>query len=573
MLLPAVAALALHVNAMDAAPTVKAEAPAEAVPAGRPTWCEGVTITESSPPKRLELSSELFGGMTLETMKALARASCVDVDDPARQAWVQAVRQSLSNEYGLSVADNERVMKLAIVLHGSASAWKRPSTPADDPGCQQLAPLGDGTAAQRFSRALERVTIGCGDWRTPENREGMPANFGSDYPPYWLVDVPGGFGSELAEAAFVNEVLTDFTSLSKNASKDLRSYAPWVNAAGVVLDDARFREQLEAMKLPELSAVQALLNFRRAVTRFERQRAFIEDAAKKSKGVEALFLSGPSAAREKWAGESTAHAKLREQVVALEEKRGETPGGMDGCAKELFASFETWAKRAVKANPNVTPLELTMGDYAGSQLAYGLLLCGLNDAEAPVAEEVFSYYFHRSPMQRGAIAASQAGNVDGYNLAMSKNLALPPDLGPAKPVVNPPSLELGLRGSLLPFDPRQLSTGTVAAVKTKGAVTKLTFRSETRKEPNLECGETKKLWRITPGGTRIYEYKCKKVGEKTVTGAPAPISVPTWAAGGVTVGTTVRFWPSQAEGGRGWIIEAFADKVMKKRVNLLGAKL
>ncbi|MCC6338196.1 MAG: hypothetical protein IT380_29910 [Myxococcales bacterium] len=571
MLMSALVVVALH--AMDPAPTVKAEAPAETVPAGKPTWCDGVSVNESSPPTKLVLASEMYDGMTLEAMKEVARASCVDVDDPTRLAWVQAVRQSLSNQYGLSLADNERVMKLAVTLHGGASSWKKPSSPSEDPGCQQLAPLMDGTLSQRFSRVLERTAIDCGDWRSRENRAGLPSHFGSDYPPYWLVDFDGGFTSELAKASFVNEVLTDFKSLSKSAQQDLRYYTPWVNAAGVTLDDAKFRQQLAAMKLPETSAVRALLGFRRAVTRFERQRAFIEDAAKQRKGVEAFFLSGPAAARARWATESAANATLRDQVLALEEKRGAQPGGMNGCAKTLFAAFEPWMKAAVKVNPQVTPLELTMGDYVGSQLAYGLSLCGLNDAEAPVLDEVFSYYFHRSPLQRGSIAASQAGSVEGFNLATTKKLSLPEHLAPAKPVVNPPGLDLGVRGSLMPFDPHQLSSGVVAAMKAKGAVTTLTFKAETRKEPKLECGNTDKVWRITPGGTRIFEYKCKKVGETTVTGAPAPITVPTWAVGGIKVGTAVRFWPSQADGDRGWVIEAFADKSMKKRVNLLGARL
>ncbi len=566
-----VVAVVLNAAPMEPAPKVDAIAPAEVVRAGKPTWCGGVTIRESSPPKKLELSSEVYGGMTLDSMKDLARASCADVDDPTRQAWVQAARQSLSNDYGLTAADNERVMKLAVALHGGESSYRAPSSPSEDPGCQQLAPLSEGSNAQRFTRSLERVGIGCGDWRTKENRSAVPSGFGSDYPPYWLVDFEGGFGSELAEAAFVNEVLTDFLPLSKQAREDLRYYQPWVNAAGVTLDDAKFREQLAAMKLPEASAVQAVMNFRRAVARFERQRAFIEAAAKKNKGVEASFLSGPKASRETLAAEAAANTKLFEQVLALEAKRTDTPGGMAGCARQLFPSFETWVRAAVKTNAQVTPLELTMGDYVGSQLAYGLTLCGLNDEQAPVVDEVFSYYFRRSPTLRGSISASQAGSVEGFNLATSKGWA--GDLEPARPVVSPPSLDLGVRGSLLPYDPRQLSSGVVAAVKTKGELTTLSFRSETRKEPKLECGETKKVWRVTPGGSPVYEYKCKKVGEQTVTGAPKPITLPTWAAGGVKAGAAVRFWPTGAEGDAGWIIEAFADKAGKKRVNLLGVKL
>ena len=557
-------------TAAPAPPQVAALAPAEAVPAGPPTWCNGVTVKTSSTPNSLKLSSEVYGGMKLESMRDVVLYACSDPKDASRHAWTRAVRQSISNDYGLTLADNARLMSLAAKLHGGDNRYQAPSRPADDPACQRLPPPKSGPYSQRLSRVLERIGIGCGDWRTKENREVLPSRYGVENAPYWAVDFEGGFGSELAKAVFVNDVLTDFTPLGNSARGDLRYYLGWVNASGVTLDDAKFRGELRAMNLPEVSAAQAVMTFRKAMARFEQQRRFLADAAKTDKSVAAMFFTGPEAARKQWAIDAAANKATFETVLDLEARMSDSPGGMSGCAKQLFPAFQTWMRAAAKANASTSVRELDMSGYLGSLLAYGLTLCGLNDDQAPVMDLVFGYYMHRSAPRRGPVAASNVGMIEAYN-----GVAASARVEPGKPAVSPPSFGMSMHAPYLAYDATRLSSGVVASVKPAGASTRITFRSETRKEPVLECGETDKIWRITPSGTKIREYKCTKAGEKSVTGAPSAITVPTFAAGGIRAGNLMLYWqyPNGAGNDRAWPVDVYADKTRARRVNLLGAQL
>lgn len=577
-LLAALASLA----ALAPPPTVAPVPPAEAVPAGPPTWCSAKPAPESYEATKPSLSTDVYGGLTLESMEELARFGCNHTDDAQRQAWVQAIRQSISNDYGLTLADNERLMKLLGTLYTADSSYRRPNSHDTDPGCQKLPPLKSGPFAARFSRTLERVAIGCGEWRSIENQT-LPSRYGNDAPPFWVVDSEGGLGSELAKGAAISIILSDLTGKNETERSDLRLYAQWVNASAIEPDPSRFYDELKALALPEVTAVQAILNYRRALVRLDQQRAFIEAAAKQSKGLEAYFLSGPQAARKRLATEAAGGAKLLAEVAEVERKRIEDPEALKGCAKALFATFEPWVRGALKAQPKATPQDFVMDGLVGSQLAWGLTLCALGDTTAPVMDQVFGYYFYRSPTLRGPISASQAGSIEGYNEAMSHKAggawALSLDGGsavePLRPIVNPPSLGMSVHASYLPYDPQQMPSGIVASVKTAGADTTLTFKAVTFKEPQLKCEDSDQLWRITPSGTRIYHHICKKTGERTVTRAPKPITVPTWAAGGIKANALVSFW--RYDNGeapeRGWVVEAFADKSGKKRVNFLGAKL
>jgi len=244
---------------------------------------------------------------------------------------------------------------------------------------------------------------------------------------------------------------------------------------------------------------------------------------------------------------------------------------MGGCAEPLFSTFGTWVRDALAANPKVTPQELETSDYLGANLVDALALCARNDEKAPVLDQVIGYYENRTEPQRGPIAASHIGMLEAFDKAAG-SLSLSE---PGRPVVSPPSLGESVHASYFPMDPNRARSGIVTSVKTKGGSTTLTFGKKSRKEPTLACGYTKKTWRITPNGTRIYEYRCKKVGERSITAAPAPITMPTYAAGGIKVGSYVSYW--QYPGGEvetaGWPLEAFADAARKKRVNFLGVKL
>ncbi len=563
---PAVLLAAMASPAL-AAPSVSAEAPAEVIKAAAPTWCGAVTSDEktSSKPK---LSSEYFDGMQLEDMRDLVLYSCEDPSSAARQAEVQAVRQSVSNSFGLTAADNERLMKLAAKVHGGSSRY-RPVDAKDDPACKQLAPLKSGTLQEKMSRALERVAIGCGDWSSADNKSSVPSRYGTDRTPWWIVDAPDGFGSELAESEFVISTLTTFKNHSEQSRKELKYYLPWVNASGVTLDDATFRKQLAAMKLPEEAAMRAIVTFRSAFARFERQRAFIKAETKGNAALTAIFFTGPEAARKAYAKDVATHRAVVDQVLDLEAAQKNTPGGMDGCAAKLFPAFAGWVKDLVKARPKAAAAELYVEDYLGATLVYGLSLCARNDADAPVLDQVIGYFLSRMTPQRGAIAASHVGMLAAYNKADGELS------DPGRPTVDAPSLGESMHAPYLSLSPNHAMWGTVASVKAKGATTTITFKKDTRSVATLECEETDHVLVVTAGGNKIRDIRCKKSGERKMSGTPAAITVPTYAAGGIKAGALLKYWGYNGEtsAGAGWPVEAFADAKGTKRTNLFGVKL
>lgn len=578
------ALLSFALTAVDPAPTVAPEAPAEAITAGAPTWCDGVTATDSRHPTKLQLSSEIYGGMKLEGMRELLLFSCEAPADADRQKWVQAVRQSLSNDYALTAADNERLMKLAASVYATGAYFKPFNRLSEDPGCAKLPMLTEGTNEARFTRALERVTIGCGDWQTKENREGIPRRFGADAPPWWLIDFEGGLGSELAKAAFVNTVLTDL-KISESMKDRLDSYQAWISTTAVPLDDAKFRTQLEALDVPEASKVNAILNFRTALGRFERQKAFVLSKAKADKGVEGMFVTGPEKARAQWSKDAAANPRVLELVLALEDRMTDEPGGMKGCGKQLFPLFKDWVKHLSKEDLALPAHELVMRDYVGSQLVYALTFCGLNDADSPVMDQVFGYYLYRTEVQRGPISASHVGSIEGWNAAQNKAAegtfgtsrggakatALPQ---PKVPIVTPPVVTESMHSPFLPMDAARALTGVVAAVKTKGELTTISFKSQTRYIPTQECHDTNRIQAVTRGSV-IYRKECTLTGTRTITGSPDAVTIPTMAAGGIKAGAVMRYWEYSTEklGNRGWPVEVFNGEKKSKRVNLLGVQL
>ena len=587
-------------GSFEAAPTVAAVAPAETIAAEAPTWCDGVHPSPSFRPRRLELAGGYNGGWTLESMKNLVHFSCVDVDHGPRQAWVQAVRQSISNQYALTNADNAFMMKLAAQKNpGDAPRGDRKDRKRerrggrkgggggdDRPGCAQLQPLTNGTYEVRLTRALERIAVGCGNALNRENREAVPRRFSDKGFPYWVVDIENGFGSELAEAVFVDDVLTDLGSYGEEGRADLRNYVNWIPASAVSLDDARFRKELSAMNLPEVAQMNAILTFRKALGRFARQKAFIDDAAGKNAAVKKMFITGPQAARVAWAKDAKAHRKTFKTVLALEDAMSDTPGGMSGCAEKLFPTFQKWLKGKAKAHKNLSPAELSMDDYLGSQLAYALTVCGRNDETAPVLDQVFNYYFQNGTPQRGPISASYAGSLDAYNasLGAAKSGGFSGERGgaakgplpqPGSLPVHPPKLGQSMHGITTTYDPKFLPSAVVKSVKKKGKDTLITFKTTSWKEPVMNCVETNKISRITSDGRILYRMKCKKVCEKTVKHTAEPITIPTYAAGGIVPGTLVVYtvYSNMIKVGRAWPVEVFKSKKRKKRVNLLGTKL
>ncbi len=569
-------------------PAVPAAYPAEAVPAQAPTWCDGVETPSNFQPSTLKLASDVNGLMRPDAMKNLVWFSCVDVEHDKRQKWVQAVRQSISNEYALTNADNEKVMKFAarLVVEDQGKKKQRGGARgADRAVCQKWAPLSSGTLEKRLTRALERIAIGCGNALSKENRESVPRRFADKGFPYWVVDIDGGFGSELAKSTFVADVLTDLSAYGEQGQADLRNYTNWVLASAVSLDDKVFRQELAGMGLGEEGEVDAILWFSRARGRYLRQGKFVEAAAKKNKQVKAMFIEGPKAARGLWKKDAAQAKKLFSTVLALEDKLRDTPGGMSGCAKTLYPDLQKWVAAKHKKNKDVALGEIRFDDYVGYQLAYGLTVCGYNDPEAPVMDQVFGYYLDQASPQRGPVTASYAGMLEGYNDARADNKAggfdgsrgggsagaLPQ---PAAVPVQPPDIGQSMHGITTMFDPRYVPSAVVKAVKKKGDVVEVSFVTTSWQEPVLACTETNKISKIRADGTIQYRMKCKKTGTRTVKNTPQPITVPAWTATGIKAGALLVYtvYPNQMAVGRGWPLEVYASKARKKRTALLGVK-
>jgi hypothetical protein len=535
-------------------PVIKAIAGMETIAPMKPTWCEGLDkalaeVYSNYHVGALSLNDDPFGPLSF--IRAVT-FSCLDPDFDIRQKWVAAFRQTLANKFGLSAALSERLMKLGAKLAVARDEAKQLETI-----CEQIAPLAKGPSEERYTRKLERMGLACRKSADEDRELRMNA-----------VDVPNGVGSQLAGAVLANRMTTQ--GFHTNDGK-LTGFA--VANAVINFDAAKFESELAAMKLNDVGTINAVMTFYGMAVRMKvletearaRNAAVLIDAPKK--GVQA-FIAG--------LGENQASINF---ALAMEDQL--RSGNLKGCGEKIYPDLVAAVKTYKGA---IDDLRLD------GLLAYKLTLCGRNDTESPVMESVFGYYAERSVPVRGPFTAAYMALLDAHNSSSSGSAgagsargggfdpraqrgAAPTSSGPFVPDSNPiEPVELDHNNTM---NPSTLAAGVVKSVDPQGALTKITFRTERYMVPVLECQETNKIDRIASDGTILYRSICKTVGQKEVESTNEPISVPKWAAHGVSAGSFLKYSGASVnsdagQAHRGWIIEAYESKAQKKRTSLFG---
>ncbi len=532
-------------------PELKSAAGVEAIAAMKPTWCDGVEAALAK-----VYSNYHVGGLNdpepsgVRPLLNAVTFSCFDPDFPVRQQWVAYFRQALSNRYGLSAATNERLMKLAAAL---LIAGNDALAAQQKDACAQFASLDTGPLEARFSRALERVGLGC-PGRLVDQANGVPLS---------SIDVPNGISSQLAGAVLAITLTTQGFH-----SPDGRLTAFAVANAVLALDSAKFESELAAWKLNELAAITAIETF--------------YGAARAMKGLEAeartrsaaVLLDAPKKGAQAFTASLGKTQPAIDVALALEDQR--RAGTLKGCAAKLYGELAA----AVKGQTgSLSELRLD------GLLSYKLALCTLADPDAPVAASVFGYYAERSVPVRGPFTAAYLALLDAHNASASPAAAKGFDAsarrgaaadakGPFVPDSNPIELpSLGLGNTM---NPATLPAGVVKAVEKSGDLARITFRTEHYMVPVLDCHETDKIDRITPDGTILYRSVCKQVGEREETATNEPISVPAYAAAGVGPGSFLLYASApvnddvKGQPHRGWVVEAYDSKARKVRTSLFG---
>ncbi len=523
---------------------------AERVAPMPPTWCEGVEAALAQTYDNYHVPSLSMSPDTSppQALVNVVTFSCFDPEFDVRQRWVAWFRQGLANTYGLEPVASARLLKLAakLAIAGDVEAQRKAT-------CAQFEPLKTGPAEARYSRRLERTALGCS----------TPASDDERLSPS-VIDVPHGLSSQLAAAALSSQLVTQ--GFHSNDGK-LTGFA--IANAVVTLDTAAFEQELAGWKLNEVGVITATLNFYAVVQVIKR----LEPEARARNA--SVLIDAPKKGAQAFAASLASTQAAIDVALALEDQK--RTGTLKGCAQSLYGEV------AAAAKGQRAPLDELRLD---GLLAYKLTFCGRNDPDAPVMERVFGYYAERSVPVRGPFTAAYLALIEAYNAqgqsgskagfdATAKRGGGGPDSNdpyvPGRSPIPPPALEHNNT-----INPAMLATGVVKSVENQGALTKISFRTEHYRVPVLECHETNKIDRITDDGTILYRSNCKKVGEKEETSTNGPITVPTYAAHGVSAGSLLRYESAyvnddvKGQPHRGWVVEAWDSSERKARTSLFG---
>lgn len=531
-------------------PEVKPAPGVEAIAPMAPTWCDGVEtgladLYSNYHVRQLQLESDNSG---IHQLVAAVQFSCRDPSFELRQKWVAAFRQALSNRVGLSAATNEQLMKIAAKL-----ALSRDEDAQLKATCAQFEPLASGPVEARYSRALERVGLGC-PGRLIDQATGLALN---------AIDVPNGLSSQLAGAVLANRLTAEGFS-----SDDARLTGFAVANAVIGFDSASFERELAAWKLGEVGRINATLKFYQVMNDMKALAA-----AAKTRNA-AVLLDAPKKGAQGFSASLGEKKDLIELMLSLEDQARSGP--LEGCAEKLYGRL------AAVVKDNKAALDEVRFD---GLLAYALTFCARKDPAAPVMESVFGYYAQRSTPVRGPFTAAYLALLEAHNAGAQGSGRAGFDAGKQRggapssatafsPGSNP--VEPEDIGSFNTINPGLMPTGVVKAVERQGALTKLIFRTEHFMVPVLECVETNKIDRIASDGTILYRSSCRKVGERPAESTNEPITVPTWAAMGVTPGSVLLYASAPVNGDakgqphRGWVVEAWDSPAKKKRTSLFG---
>lgn len=541
-----------------------------------PTWCDGVveakgerfwgSFQPEAPPNLDER------GFDYGYLERAVLFSCQDPEYDVRQQWVASFRQQLSNQKQLSEAHNLELMKLGPILVKEEN-WVRDS---EKKLCQKYPPLANGTREAKATRSLERIALGCGNRLSSENRHAL-----------WDLDIEGGIGSQLALAGFVDYFVPELRGSYDNLEEGALGWVTkYVVAAAVPLDAKTFEREIAAMKLSPYGKAQARLTFYGGVGRMKVYKNALMSAAKKTPGIKKMVFDGPAASLKRFKAENARAKKVLAKVLAVEDRMG-GQAAINGCGKEFFKEFKPYLKKAMKSQRKAAPNEIRFTDMEGFLLVYGMTACGRKDEMAPVLDYAFGGFYNNTSPIKGPLTAAYRGMVEGYNDAVgdqktggfssarggggSAPALKPPDRNP----IEAPELPQSSHGFTGHTDLQFLASAVVKSVQTKGDSVTAKFGTKSWKEPVLKCNETNKIDRIGSDGKIHYKFKCKKVGEKTVTFTQKPITVPKWASAGLKKGALVKFirYSNMVKPERAWLVEVFASKKGKKRTSLLGAPL
>jgi hypothetical protein len=521
-----------------------------------PSWCDGV----------LEAKGRQFASQPREWSGDITRAilfSCKDPGWHARQQVVAAYRQQMSNEFGLSNAANERLMKLGAKILLNDALEREHETNA----CRsRLAPIKSDTAFARGMRALQRVAVDCGTRVSSENALSIRD-----------IDVPALRQSQLAQAAVVLRILEQDPDGGDDGWRLGQTSNVATLHAVISFDPAAFERELETLNLNAWGQSRALITYARARSRLERLFTQLTELSPRVTGLSKMLVDGPRSALRDYEAKIQGRAELTQVVAAIDAQRDEAE---NGCAQKLWPHL-----RKNVAREGSRPLaELNID----GPLAYALGVCARRDIEVPALEPIFSYYTYRANGWHGPLSAAYHGVLKAYNDAVTESESRGIDLGQTrstslrlpKPTANPSSdgadWPSSLFGQANTMDPNDLDGGIVEHIERLGATSKIVFKVEIERVPILNCTKSNRIRRIERNGDVTYEEHCVIQGWREQRSTPSPIEVPTWAAEGVAKGryvVTLRMSMTSKASGRAWVVEVYESKEKKRRLSLFGIAL
>jgi len=590
-------------NATDPLPTgdttVKAAPWAPTLTPKKPTWCNGADLEKArnfGQPIYFLGGAKVFADIKQSIWQAhgydarnLAYSACFAPDKPSRQRWVSLARQAIVNFDGTTEADNEAMLKLAIM---GEDAGKQAFTEA----CSKWQDKKVKTIDDIALRGVMIKLLECPLDEVQQKR--APADLSwADRRPEFTSEILKAYSVKACQNVGPHDEVDDKDGAWLKRPVNITGYMECGGDART-LNRAKLEKEITSLNLGlaerwvvgRAHGWASKLSYRLT----EGYRAL----AKKDADYQKVLFTIPEKAFKAWAKDYQTYKAAVEAAWDYEAKfnqastrKSEAKKAFSGCAPGLRKSFLAYLKST--APKSATDVIKSSTEGIGYSLLSALTACELITDNLVIAQGLYTLLAQLSPeINSPREAALLAGANEMAQIRTDRE-----DFGTQvyKPEndarflkrvfgqMGPENLMM-LRGDGTwlandkVVDKQNGFDGIVATVQAKGGKSLVTFKVESWKTQIWDCKSTGKVDRIDFSGSSaqiIYKQNCKPDGFETRSSQVPAMLVPSEYLGGIKPGVRLRVFqgrevPPGWEAVPGLGLEGFTNDVKAKPVHGLG---
>ena len=553
------------------------------VEAMKPTWCD-LTSEYSGEVMGSKMASKLENGQEkgwqVGVLANVAAMLCAHPDAPDWHKQTGYVVQAWVNLTGLGKDDAIASLRARV----DKATWEKQKKET----CDKLGVSAEASEEQKRYDAVVRDTFGCGRyiyWRNPHPQMGDLLE--------WFIDKQADVPSEILRSYYVLHVLGHGYNLKKKELNILADYAR-VGIDARALDRAKLDKQLQEGGYNDYAKHLAREQLARAKDVGERYKRVIDQLIKQDPEYKRIFFDVPEQAFKDWETEAEANKKAIDAANAFEAKLyGPSKKAMKGCAKILRATFQAHLKS--KKAKTVKAAEAAATDRVGMVLLGNLMACEAAEGNANTME-LLSELYNKGRLARGPRYAVYYAVIDAVSEIRADRAKFPmePKFFGYKTIQSFRTAAVKLCAESSPASKVRRNRhgggksckttvgsdakGVIKAVKKGKAGTALLFKTEKWREEDVECVDSRKIWRIENSGQVKYFQDCTFKGWKTVTHTEKTTIIPNEAAKGIKAGMFFKGkadYPYDAKNYKrfGYPTEVYKNKTKKKLINFYGYTL